>query len=73
MRRINIVKNKKIETRSFVTEDQLIGFLNNELSIPMYFTIASKIWNLNVGTSYEAYGYKFSCNGKSRAGNYIKL
>ena len=78
MRRINIVIGKKIETKSFVEKSDLVKwFANNQefQSIHPYnhISMADNIWNLNVGTSYEAFGYKFSCASKSRAGNHIVI
>jgi hypothetical protein len=78
MRRINIVKDKKIETRSFVEKSDLVSFIKNHNAIYFYdfkevLDASENIWNLNVGTSYEAFGYKFSCASKSRAGNHVVI
>jgi hypothetical protein len=73
MRRINIVKDKKIETQSFVTKEDLVSYLRKNLDFHGVLLMADNIWNLNVGTSYEAFGYKFSCASKARAGNHIVI
>ena len=79
MRRINIVKDnptlayRKIETKSVVTKKDLVSYLRKNLDFHGVLLIADNIWNLNVGTSYEAFGYKFSCASKSRAGNHIVI
>ena len=65
MRKINIRKNGKIETRSFIKKDDLISYLRKNLDFHGVLLLAESIWNLNVGTSYEAFGYKFSCASKS--------
>jgi len=65
MRKINIRKNDKIETRSFIKKDDLISYLRKNLDFHGVLLLAENIWNLNVGTSYDAFGYKFSCASKS--------
>ena len=69
MRRINIRKNGKIETKSFIKQMDLICYLEVDLGLRAVFTLADNIWNLNVGKGLEDSGYTFSINSKRRVGN----
>ena len=78
MRRINIVKDKKIETRSFVEKSDLVTFIKNHNSIYFYdfkevLDASENIWNLNVGSSVEFFGYRFAIQSKARVGNQLVL
>ena len=76
MRRLNIVKNGKIETKSFLEKSDFISFIKNHNAIYFYdfkeiLDVADNIWNLNVGKSLKIWGYTFSINSKRRVGNQL--
>ena len=76
MRRLNIVKDGKIETKSFLEKSDFISFIKNHNSIYFYdfkeiLDVANNIWNLNVGKSLKIWGYTFSINSKRRVGNQL--
>ena len=69
MRRINIRKDGKIETKSFIKQMDLICYLEVDLGLRAVFTLADNIWNLNVGTAITVRGLTIAMAGKSRAGD----
>ena len=76
MRRLNIVKDGKIETKSFLEKSDFISFIKNHNAIYFYdfkeiLDVADNIWNLNVGKSLKIWGYTFSINSKRRVGNQL--
>ena len=76
MRRLNIVKDGKIETKSFLEKSDFISFIKNHNAIYFYdfkeiLDVADNIWNLNVGKSFKIWGYTFSINSKRRVGNQL--
>lgn len=84
MRRINIVKDSKIETKSFLVKDDLLSYLNtlnffgvvevfykDKTSKTIQKILTDKIWDLNVGKSVEHSDYRFSVNSKRRVGNQL--
>ena len=76
MRRLNIVKDGKIETKSFLEKSDFISFIKNHNAIYFYdfkeiLDVANNIWNLNVGKSLKIWGYTFSINSKRRVGNQL--
>jgi len=76
MIRINIRKNDKMTTKSFVQKIDLHNYVLDFIGCDQYsnFTqTAQKIWNLNVGTSLSVNGYTIAMAGKSRAGKYLVL
>ena len=76
MIRINIRKNDKMTTKSFVQKIDLHNYVLDFIGCDQYsnfIQIAQKIWNLNVGTSLSVNGYTIAMAGKSRAGKYLVL
>ena len=76
MIRINIRKDDKMTTKSFVQKIDLHNYVLDFIGCDQYsnFTqTAQKIWNLNVGTSLSVNGYTIAMAGKSRAGKYLVL
>tara|TARA_R110000824_G_scaffold392145_1_gene590343 strand:- start:173 stop:403 length:231 start_codon:yes stop_codon:yes gene_type:complete len=76
MIRINIRKNDKMTTKSFVQKIDLHNYVLDFIGCDQYsnFTqTAQKIWDLNVGTSLSVNGYTIAMAGKSRAGKYLVL
>ena len=76
MRRLNIVKDGNIETKSFLEKSDFISFIKNHNAIYFYdfkeiLDVANNIWNLNVGKSLKIWGYTFSINSKRRVGNQL--
>ena len=73
MRRINIKTQDKLITRSYDDKSDFFLDLKFILDFPLHeiyrFKLAHIIWNLNVGTAYSCFGYRFSINSKKRAGN----
>ena len=74
MRRINIKIEDKLITKSFEHVDELDSYLVNDCGfVGIYkwdsFGVANRIWHLNVGSKLEIDGFRFSINGKRRAGN----
>jgi len=63
MRKINIVKDNKIQTISYNEKSDFILDLKFILNFPLHeiyrFKLADIIWDLNVGTAYSCFGYKF--------------
>ena len=70
MRRINIVKDGKIETKSFLTMNDLSKDLFNSYKIDG-IKASMIIWDLPVGKSYTEKGYRFSINSKRRVANQL--
>ena len=71
MRRLNIVKDKKIQTLSFLTKKDFVKYLRSNLDFHGVFKIADDVWNLNVGKGITYFGYTFSINSKRRVGNQL--
>ena len=84
MRRLNIVKKGKIETKSFLVKEDLLSYLNtlnffgvvevfykDKTSKTIQEILTDKIWDLNVGKSVEHSDYRFSVNSKRRVGNQL--
>ena len=84
MIRLNIRKDGKIETKSFMNKKELVYKLNKlklfgvvgvEYEDGTYKTIqeilADKIWNGRVAQTFEHSGYAITINGKQRAGSVI--
>ena len=77
MRRLNIVKDKKIETKSFLNIDDLAEYLDKlnppatNFILNYNFGIAEKIFDLNVGKSLYFFDWKISVNSKRRVGNQL--
>ena len=84
MIRLNIRKDGKIETKSFMNKKELVSKLNKlklfgvigvEYEDGTYKTIqeilADKIWNGRVAQTFEHSGYAITINGKQRAGSVI--
>jgi len=69
MIRINIRKNDKMTTKSFVQKIDLIGYVLDFIGSGDTKKTADKIWELNVGTSLVHNGYTIAMAGKSRAGD----
>lgn len=72
MIRVNVIKNTKQETKSFLTYDDLVSYLR-ELKIHGVLLTAKNIWGLNVGSSYKNGGYVFALAGKTRVANYLRF
>lgn len=72
MIRVNVIKNNKQETKSFLTYNDLVSYLR-ELKIHGVLLTAKNIWVLNVGSSYENGGYVFALAGKTRVANYLRF
>ena len=71
--RINIVKDGKIETKSFMNKDELAKYLHtrfNKVTSPGYNFVekADLLYNLCVGEALVFFNHKFAINGKRRAG-----
>tara|TARA_Y100000114_G_C11657822_1_gene277503 strand:+ start:300 stop:659 length:360 start_codon:yes stop_codon:yes gene_type:complete len=71
--RINIVKDGKIETKSFMNKDELAKYLHarfNKVTSPGYNFVekADLLYNLCVGEALIFFNHKFAINGKRRAG-----
>ena len=64
MRKINIVKDNKIITRSFYDEDQFREFVVNDLGLLDYNVVTLSVWDLEVGKSYTYCGHRFSIVSK---------
>ena len=71
MRRLNIVKDKKIQTLSFVTKEDFVKYLRSNLDFHGVLKIADDVWNLNVGKSLYFFDWKISVNSKRRVGNQL--
>ena len=84
MIRLNIRKDGKIETKSFMNKKELVSKLNKlklfgvtgvEYEDGTYKTIqeilADIIWNGGVAETFEHSGYAITINGKQRAGSVI--
>ena len=70
MRRINIVKDGKIETKSFLTMNDLSKDLFNSYKIDG-IKASMIIWDLPVGKSFDWVGYRFSIHSKRRVANHL--
>ena len=68
MRKINIIKDNKIQTISYDKKSDFILDLKFILNFPLHeiyrFKLADIIWDLNVGTAYSCFGYRFSTVSK---------
>jgi len=73
MRRINIKHNDKMVTKSFAEKKDFIRYLRGNLMFHAVFKIADDVWNLNVGSSVEFFGYRFAIQSKARVGNQLVL
>ena len=70
MRRINIKIEDRLITKSFRHIDELRSYLANDCGLWHSFgQVANRIWHLNVGSKLEIDDFRFSINGKRRAGN----
>lgn len=70
MRRINIKIEDRLITKSFIDVEELDSYLVNDCGFQWdSFGVANRIWHLNVGSKLEIDGFRFSINGKRRAGN----
>ena len=73
MIKLNIRKNNKSTVKSFITKRALTHDLQFILDFPLHWndreTLSEKLWDLNVGTTYDIFGFKFAMAGKSRDGN----
>jgi len=69
MIKINIKKDGKITTKSFISKIDLIGYVLDFIGSGDTKKTADKIWELNVGTSLVHNGYTIAMAGKSRAGD----
>ena len=77
MRRINIKTQNKLITKSYDNKSDFILDLKFILNFPLHeiyrFNLADIIWDLNVGTGYSCFGYRFSIQSKARVGNQLVL
>ena len=79
MRRINIKHKDTMVTKSFETKGKFIKFLRgNEMFLfsevsNNVFDIADNVWNLNVGSGTEFFGFRFAIQSKARVGNQLVL
>ena len=70
MRRINIKIEDRLITKSFEHVDELDSYLYNDCDFQWDSSdVANRICHLNVGSKLEIDGFRFSINGKRRAGN----
>ena len=75
MIRLNIKYKDKLETKSFITVNDLANFLKTKFSHYLlndnaWLVKANTIFNLGVGEKFDLFtDYRISVNGKSRAGN----
>mgnify|MGYP003145357658 FL=1 len=66
MRKINIKKDGKIETKSFKEKKDFIEYLRKNLDFHGVLKIADDVWSLNVGTSVVFFNYTFALAGRSQ-------
>lgn len=71
MRRINITKDNKRITKSFLNKDDFIKYLRSDLTFHGVLKIAKDVWDLNVAEKINYFGHTFSIQSKRRTGSKI--
>ena len=77
MIRLNIIKDSKVFVKSYIAKRELTHDLQFILDFPLHWndreTLSEKLWDLNVGTTYDIFGFKFAMAGKVRAGKHFVI
>ena len=66
MVKINIKKDGKITTKSFISKIDLVGYILDFIGGCDTKKTADKIWQLNVGTSLTYNGYTIAMAGRGQ-------
>jgi hypothetical protein len=74
MIRLNITKSNTRITKSFYNKDDFKKWLRQNVVVALHYFIdqmTNEIWDLKVAEPYNLYGYTFSIQSKTRAGNVL--